>query len=69
VIQITQNEANYLRSKKFGYLIHISSITHKGRAKRYYLTEDHRGLKALNDFRQKQLIATVTRDDLRKKET
>ena len=69
MIQITQNEADYLRKKKFGYLIHISSATHKGRAKRYYLTEDYRGLKALKEFREKQISATITKDNFRKKES
>lgn len=60
LIQITQNEANYLRSKKFGYLIHISSITHKGRAKRYYLTEDPKVLRVLKEYKENEVTYTYT---------
>lgn len=60
MIQIKQKEAEYLRSKKFGYLIHISSATHKGRAKRYYLTEDKKGLKALKEYREGQVAYSYT---------
>ncbi len=58
MIQITQNEVNYMRSKNFDYLIHISSATHKGRAKRYYMTEDKKGLKVLKDYRDKRVTTT-----------
>lgn len=52
MIKITHDEADYLRSKKLGYLVHVSSATHKGRAKRYYLTEDRKALYKLKEYRE-----------------
>ena len=45
-----------LREKGFGHFIQISSKTHKGRAKKYYLTENYKALKCLNRFRDKNVI-------------
>lgn len=56
MVKISSKEAEYLRSKRLGYLVHISSPTHKSRAKRYYMTEDPRGLKALNTFRNSSVV-------------
>ncbi len=52
MISITKQEAAYMRSKKMGYLVHISSATHKGRAKRYYLTETPQSLKMIERYRK-----------------
>jgi len=58
LIKITQDEADHMRSKQFDGLIHISSATHKGRAKRYYMTEDKKGLRVLKDYREKRVTTT-----------
>lgn len=57
MIQINQNEAEYLRAKKYGYLIHISSATHKSKAKRYYVTEEPKALKALKEYRESVILS------------
>lgn len=55
MIKISRKEADYLRSKKLGYLVHVSSATHKGRAKRYYLTEDKKALYKLKEYRENSI--------------
>lgn len=55
MIKISQQEAEFMRSNKFGYLVHVSSATHKGRAKRYYLTEERKGLKLLAEYKEKEV--------------
>lgn len=55
MIKISQDEAEYLRSKKLGYLVHVSSATHKGRAKRYYLTEDKKALHKLKEYKENSI--------------
>jgi hypothetical protein len=56
MIKISSKEAEFIRSKKLGYLVHISSPTHKSRSKRYYLTEDPRALRLLNAYRKESVI-------------
>lgn len=51
MIKISKNEAEYLKSKNRGMDIHISSKSHKGKAKRYYLTESRKSLEMLNRYR------------------
>lgn len=55
MIKISAKEAEYLRSKRLGSLVHISSPTHKSRAKRYYMTEDPRGMKCIKHFREENV--------------
>lgn len=52
MILITKREAEYLREHGRGADILISSITHKGRAKRYYLAEKEKSLQLLEKYRQ-----------------
>lgn len=59
MIKISSKEAEFIRSKRLGYLVHISSPTHKSRAKRYYLTEDPRALRLLNTFRKESVSYSV----------
>ena len=54
MIKISKEEAEYLRSKKRGFDVHMSSKTHKGRAKRYYLTESYKSLEILNKYRKER---------------
>lgn len=57
MILITKKEAYYLRDKGRGKDIIVSSKTHNGKAKRYYLTESKTSLKLLDTFRKDNLIA------------
>ena len=57
MILITKKEAYYLRDKGRGKDIIVSSKTHNGKAKRYYLTESKASLKLLDAFRKDNLIA------------
>lgn len=52
LIKISKNEAEYLRENNRGCDIHISSKTHKGKAKRYYLTTDRKSMYLLNEYRK-----------------
>lgn len=56
MIKITKEEAFYLRSKGKAYDVHMSSKTHKARAKRYYLTESIGSLALLKQYRDKQKV-------------
>ena len=47
--KITKNEAFYLRSQ--GFFCPMTSRTHKGRSKRYYVIEDKKILKVLQEYR------------------
>jgi hypothetical protein len=47
--KITKNEAFYLRSQ--GFFCPMTSRTHKGRSKRYYVIEEPRILKVLQEYR------------------
>lgn len=51
MILITKREAEYLREHGRGADILVSSITHKGRAKRYYLAEKDKSLQLLEKYR------------------
>lgn len=55
MIKISKDEAEYMRSNKLGYLIHVSSATHKSRAKRYYMTEERKGLKLLAEYKENEV--------------
>lgn len=59
MIKINQKEAEYIRSNGMDYLVHMSSATHKSRAKRYYLTEDKKGLRLLYNYRKSNISYTV----------
>ena len=52
MINISQKEAEYLRSKGRGFDIHTISKTHKGRAKRYYMTTRYKTIEILNEYRK-----------------
>jgi len=52
MILISSEEACYLREKKMGNFIVVSSKTHKSKAKKYYLTENQKALDILNGFRK-----------------
>lgn len=56
VILITKQEAQYLRERGYESYIHISSKTHKGKAKKYYLTENERVLNKLYNYREKNIV-------------
>ncbi len=58
MIKISQKEAEYIRSKGMDYLIHISSATHKSRAKRYYLTEDKKAMRLIREYRENSVTST-----------
>lgn len=65
MIQITKDEAAYLRTKKMDYFIHISSATHSSRAKRYYLTEDKRVMRLLQNYRNDAAVFTYNQNNPR----
>lgn len=65
MIQISKNEAEYLRKQNMDYLIHISSATHKGKAKRYYMTEDKKAMRMLQNYQKNKVIFTYYGDGLR----
>lgn len=67
MIKITKDEANYLRSKRMGHLIHMSSATHKGKSKRYYMTEDKRAMRTLQNYQKNKIIFTYSGDHSRGK--
>lgn len=58
MIQISQNEAKYLRSRGRAKDVHMSSITSKSRGKRYYLTEDYKSLQLLEQYRKRIITYT-----------
>ncbi len=67
LIKITKDEAEYLRKQRMGYLIHISSATHKGKAKRYYMTEDKKAMRTLQNYRKNKVVYTYYRNDPRER--
>lgn len=56
MIKISSSEAEYLRSKRMGKDVHMSSSTHKSRAKRYWMTESNKSMAILADYRRKQTV-------------
>lgn len=56
LIKISKNEARYLREKGWGRFISISSSTHKGNSKRYWLTQYPRVVDVLEEYRQGNII-------------
>lgn len=56
MIQISKQEAFYLREKGRDKDIIVSSKTHHGKAKRYYLTESKASLKLLNKYRENGIL-------------
>lgn len=56
MIKISQNEAKFLRENGRGFDVHVSSKTHKSRAKRYYLTESKGSLKMLAQYRKQTAV-------------
>lgn len=56
MIKITQCEAEMLKNKGRGFDVHISSKTHKGRAKKYYMTESEESLDILSEYRKSILV-------------
>lgn len=52
MIQISQKEAEYLRSKNRDNDIHVHSKNHKSRSKRYFLTTSKVSVDLLNDYRR-----------------
>ena len=52
MIKITQCEAEMLRKNGRDFDVHISSKTHKGKAKKYYLTENPESLEILTKYRK-----------------
>lgn len=52
MIEISKNEALFMRANGFENEVHMSSATHKARAKRYWLTEDRKALRKLNSYRK-----------------
>lgn len=66
MIKISKDEAEYMRSNKLGYLIHVSSATHKSKAKRYYMTEDQFGMKTINKYRRDSATYTYQNNPKKK---
>lgn len=58
MILITQDEAFYLRSLGRDEDIQVSSRTHKGRAKRYYMVETRDNKKDLKAYRRQKIVKT-----------
>lgn len=58
MILITKKEAYYLRDKGRGKDIVVSSKTHHGKAKRYYLTESKKSLDLVQKYRENNLLET-----------
>jgi hypothetical protein len=56
LINITRDEATYLREKGFGRFIAISSSTHKSRAKTYWLTENPNVLRLIMEYRSSAVL-------------
>lgn len=56
MIRITKNEAEYLRANGKGYDVHMSSATHKSRAKRFYATTSPKTMKLLEKYRKQEVI-------------
>ena len=52
LIPITKSEAEYLRTHGKGKSVHMTSKTHKGKAKKYFLEENEKCLKFLEEYRQ-----------------
>ena len=51
MISITRKEADYIRDVGFRNYVKMSSKTHKSGSKRYWLVENPRVLKALDNYR------------------
>lgn len=58
MIKITKNEAEYLRANGLFYDVHMSSSTHKSKAKRYYMTTSPKAMRLLKKYKEKEIIET-----------
>ena len=56
MIDITRAEADMLRSAGLGNDVHMSSQSHKGRRKTYFLTTSPKAMKALNNYRKNHTL-------------
>lgn len=55
MIKISKDEAEMLREKGRGFDVHMSSRTHKARAKKYYLTENPKSIQILEKYRKNKV--------------
>ena len=53
MIGITKKEAEYIRNTGFRRFVKMSSKAHKKGSKHYWLVENPKALKALEDWREK----------------
>lgn len=60
MIKISADEAKFLRSKNRSQDIHMSSATHKSRAKVYYLTTSPKSMRLLEEYRNSKVVTTFT---------
>lgn len=58
LISISQEEAKYLREHGRSHDIHLSSATHKGHAKRNWLTTSYKSMMLLEEYRNKKHVTT-----------
>ena len=56
LLQISQQEAKYLRNKGRGRDIHVSSKNHKSGSKHYFLTADPRSVRILEEYRRTRVV-------------
>ena len=52
LIKIEADEAAYLRENGQAFDVHMTSATHKSKAKKYYLTTSPRSMKLLDKYRK-----------------
>ena len=56
LIQISKDEAEYLRSNGLWYDVHMSSRNKKSKGKRYYMTTSPKASKLLDKYRSTSIV-------------
>ena len=56
MVNITQAEAFFLRASGRADDVHVSSRTHKSKAKRYFATESFKTMQLLNKYKNKHTV-------------
>lgn len=56
MIKINKNEAMYLRSMGRGKDITVVNVTHRSKAKRWYLTESPKSMDLLKEYRNNAIL-------------
>lgn len=58
MIEITADEARYLRDNRRGHDVMMSSKTHKSRSKTYFAVESYKSLQLLRKYRESRIVSS-----------